>query len=99
MYKNTMTVYDIMVQMISEDHLSLEEETELQKFLEERETKRTETIKNRCLAGIIERELEELVKMGKLNKSTKQRYHPILRRCFIVRRHFKWSGDCTVAAN
>lgn len=83
MYKNTMTVYDIMIQMISEDHLSLEEETELQKFLEERETKRTETIKNRCLAGIIERELEELVKMGKLNKSTKQRYHPILRRCFM----------------
>lgn len=36
MYKNTMTVYDIMIQMISEDHLSLEEETELKKMLNKR---------------------------------------------------------------
>lgn len=44
MYKNTMTVYDIMVELISDNQLSLEEETGLKRFLEEREAKRAETI-------------------------------------------------------
>lgn len=83
MYKNTMTVYDIMLQMISDNQLSLEEETALKKFLDERQTERDEEKRNRCLSGIIEKELAELVQAGKLSQATQQRYHPILRRCFI----------------
>lgn len=83
MYKNTMTVYDIMLQMIEDNQLSLEEETELKKFLDDRETKRIEEKRNRCLSGIIEKELAELVRAGKLSQATQQRYHPILRRCFM----------------
>lgn len=83
MYKNTMTVYDIMLQMIEDNQLSLEEETALKKFLDDRETKRIEEKRNRCLSGIIEKELAELVRAGKLSQATQQRYHPILRRCFM----------------
>lgn len=83
MYKNTMTVYDIMVEMIEDNQLSLEEEAELKNFLDERQTERDEEKRNRCLSGIIEKELAELVQAGKLSQATQQRYHPILRRCFM----------------
>lgn len=83
MSETKITVCDMMIQMITGNQLSLDEELAIKNVLDEREKERAEAMRNRCLSGIIEDELAELVKIGKLSGSTRQRYHPILRRCFM----------------
>lgn len=76
MNETKITVCNMIIQMITGNQLTLDEELDIKKALEEAR-------KARCLAGIIEKELDELTKMGKLNESIRQRYYPILRRCFM----------------
>lgn len=79
MIETKFTISKMITQIITENQLSLDEELDIKKLLEER----VEARKDRCLAGIIEKELDESMKTGQLNESTKQRYYPILRRCFM----------------
>lgn len=78
MNETKFTIGNMIIQIITENHLSLDEELDIKKHLE----KKSEARKDRCLAGIIEKELDDAVKAGQLNESRKQRYYPILRRCF-----------------
>ena len=70
MNETKITVCKMIIQMIMGNQLTLDEELDIKKALMERE----ETRKAHCLAGIIEKELDELTKMGKLNESIRQKY-------------------------
>lgn len=76
------TMIDMMVQVIQGDQLSSDEEAKLMEVLKERVEEREKKRRNRCLAGVIEQELEKKVEDGIIKESTKNRYHPIFRRCF-----------------
>ena len=76
------TVFDIIIQLIKDNQLSPEEEAEIRGILEEKEREREEERLSRCLAGVIETEMQRKVDEGIIKEATKNRYHPIFRRCF-----------------
>lgn len=72
----------MIVQVIKGDQLLEEEEAELLEVLRRRGEKRESARLSRCLAGVIETEMQKKVDEGIIRKVTKDRYHPIFRRCF-----------------
>ena len=76
------TVFDMILQIIDGNQLSAEEETEIFGILEQRGRKRESARMSKCLAGVIEAEMQKKVDEGIIKESTKNRYHPIFRRCF-----------------
>lgn len=76
------TMFDMVAQIIQSNRFSVEEESEIFEVLKTRMEEKEKTRMSRCLAGVIERELEKRVEEGIYKESTKSRYHPIYRRCF-----------------
>lgn len=76
------TMIDMMVQVIQGNQLSTDEEAELMEVLKERGEEREKKRRSRCLAGVIEAEMQKKAEEGIIKESTKNRYHPIYRRCF-----------------
>ena len=83
MEENKVTMGQMVLQIIQGGQLSVTEESEVMKILEERKREWEEEKMGRCLAGTIERVLTENVEKGKIKEATKKRYHPIYRRCFL----------------
>ena len=81
MEKEKITVFDMILQII--DQLSIEEEVEIMGILRKREEEREKKRMSRCLAGIAEQELQKRVDKGEIKETTKTRYHPIYKRCFL----------------
>lgn len=83
MKEQKITVFDMVLQLIQGNQLSPEEEAELMEVLTRRGEEREEKRKSRCLAGVIEAEMQRKVEDGIIKQSTKNRYYPIFRRCFL----------------
>lgn len=83
MNETKITVCNMLIQMITGNQLSLDDELEIKNVLEKREKEREEAKRNRCLSGIIEKELKKQMEMGVISEATGLRYQSILRRCFI----------------
>lgn len=83
MEKERITVFDMIVQVVDGNQLHEDEEIELMKILRRRGEEREEKRMSRCLAGIVEIEMRKKVQEGIIKASTKHRYQPIYRRCFL----------------
>ena len=77
------TVYDMILQIINGNQLSITEETEVLRILRKREEDRETVRMSRCLAGVIEAEMQRKLEEGIIKESTKSRNHPVYRRCFL----------------
>lgn len=82
MERERITVYDMIVQVINGNQLSVEEEVAIMELLRERGEEREKKRMSRCLAGVIDEELKKKVEAGIYKESTKDRYYPIYRKCF-----------------
>lgn len=83
MEKERMTIYDMILQIINSNQLSADEEAEVLGILRKREEERESARMSMCLAGVIEAEMQKKVEDGIIKQSTKDRYHPVYRRCFL----------------
>lgn len=83
MERERITVYDMMVQVIQGNQLSAGEEAEIMAVLQERGEEREKKRMGRCLAGVIEAEMQKKVEAGIIMEAAKKLYHPIYRRCFL----------------
>lgn len=83
MEKDRTTVTDMIIMTINDNRLSVKEEVEIMDILRGRGEGREKKRMSRCLAGIAEQELQKRVDKGEIKESTKNRYHPIFRRCFL----------------
>lgn len=82
MEKERITMSDMIIQTINDNLLSAEEEVEIMDVLRGRGEEREKKRMSRCLAGVIEAEMQKKVEEGGIKESTKNRYYPIYRRCF-----------------
>lgn len=83
MERERITVYDMMVQVIQGNQLSAGEEAKIMAVLRERGEEREKKRMSRCLAGVIEAEMQKKVEAGIILEATKKWYYPIYRRCFL----------------
>lgn len=72
----------MIIQMIVDGQLSINDENEIKQVIEERDRKREEERRGRCLAGIVEERLIGRAEAMEITESTKRRYMTIIRRCF-----------------
>ncbi len=72
----------MIVQMIIEGQFSIDDENAMKQAIEERESKREEERRGRCLAGVVEEWLNSRAEALEITESTKKKYMTIVRRCF-----------------
>lgn len=82
MKTNNITVYQMVSQIIKENQLTWEEEDGIRKLIEEKEKKKREEDGETCLAAVVEQEMENGIKMGKVAEAFKRIYKPVLNECF-----------------
>ena len=78
--ENKVTLYQIIKEIINNNQLTAIEEAEIRKILEEKVEK--EDVSKSCLAAIIEKEIEEGLKIGKYNEFFKNRNQPVIEKYF-----------------
>jgi len=79
--ENKVTLYQMIKEIINNNQLTAMEEAEIRKMLEEK-GKKEEDVSKSCLAAIIEKEIEEGLKIGKYNEFFKNRNQPIIEKYF-----------------